>query len=122
MTYVPWEDAAAVRPLPVGSNMPVVAAVLAVDGGRFDLGAAVAGKPTILIRDMLANYYVAVAGRNHIGARIRTALSQGRRPGSEAAVGKIGYRRMHGPTNTYRSVFQEKTPPSTRAKRVCVSR
>lgn len=39
-------------------------------------------------REVLANYYVAVAGVQHIGTRIRSALSQGRSPGPEAAIGK----------------------------------
>ncbi len=40
-------------------------------------------------RERLASYYVTVAGIDHIGARISTALSRGQNPGSEAAIGKL---------------------------------
>jgi hypothetical protein len=40
-------------------------------------------------RERLASYYVTVAGIDHIGARISTALSRGQNPGSEAAIGKM---------------------------------
>jgi peroxiredoxin len=49
MTFVPWEDASVIRPLPAGARMPADTRVLTVDGRPFDLSAAVAGKPTVLI-------------------------------------------------------------------------
>jgi alkylation response protein AidB-like acyl-CoA dehydrogenase len=50
------------------------------------------GRPLIEdsgFRERLASYYVAVAGIDHIGARISTALSRGQNPGSEATIGKM---------------------------------
>jgi alkylation response protein AidB-like acyl-CoA dehydrogenase len=44
-------------------------------------------------RERLASYYVTVAGIDHIGARISTALSRGQNPGSEAAIGKMALTR-----------------------------
>jgi alkylation response protein AidB-like acyl-CoA dehydrogenase len=40
-------------------------------------------------RERIASYYATVAGVELIGARIQTALSQGRSPGAEATVGKL---------------------------------
>jgi alkylation response protein AidB-like acyl-CoA dehydrogenase len=50
------------------------------------------GRPMLedsAFQERLAAYYVAVAGVEHIGARIVTALARGESPGSEAAVGKL---------------------------------
>lgn len=49
MTYTPWEDESVINPLPVGASMPADSKVLAMDGTPFDLNAAVADKPTVLI-------------------------------------------------------------------------
>jgi alkylation response protein AidB-like acyl-CoA dehydrogenase len=40
-------------------------------------------------RERIASYYATVAGVEFIGARMQTALSQGRSPGPEATVGKL---------------------------------
>jgi len=45
-------------------------------------------------RERLASYYVAVAGVEHISARILTALSRGSSPGPEATVGKLTLTRL----------------------------
>ena len=45
-------------------------------------------------RERLASYYVAVAGVEHISARISTALSRGGNPGPEATVGKMTLTRL----------------------------
>lgn len=45
-------------------------------------------------RERLASYYVAVAGVQHIAARITTALSRGENPGAEATVGKMTLTRL----------------------------
>jgi alkylation response protein AidB-like acyl-CoA dehydrogenase len=45
-------------------------------------------------RERLASYYAAVAGVEHIRARITTALSRGHNPGPEATVGKMTLTRM----------------------------
>jgi hypothetical protein len=50
------------------------------------------GRPLIEdsgFREQLASYYVTVAGIDHLGARISTALSRGQNPGPEAAIGKM---------------------------------
>ena len=44
--------------------------------------------------ERLASYYVAVAGVDHIGARILTTLSRGGNPGPEATVGKMTLTRL----------------------------
>jgi peroxiredoxin len=49
MTYVPWKDAAVIQPLPAGARMPADSMVVDQRGDRFDLNAAVARQPTILI-------------------------------------------------------------------------
>jgi peroxiredoxin len=49
MTYVPWKDASVVKPLPVGAKMPAGSRVLTMAGKPFDLTAAVANKPTVLM-------------------------------------------------------------------------
>lgn len=49
MTYTPWEDESVIDPLPVGASIPADSNVLAMDGTPFDLNAAVADKPTVLI-------------------------------------------------------------------------
>lgn len=49
MTYVPWKDASVIKPLPVGAKMPANRHVLTKEGKPFDLTAAVASKPTVLI-------------------------------------------------------------------------
>jgi alkylation response protein AidB-like acyl-CoA dehydrogenase len=45
-------------------------------------------------RERLASYYVAVAGVEHIAARITTALSRGGSPGAEATIGKMTLTRL----------------------------
>jgi len=45
-------------------------------------------------RERLASYYVAVAGVEHISARISTALSRGGNPGPQATVGKMTLTRL----------------------------
>jgi alkylation response protein AidB-like acyl-CoA dehydrogenase len=45
-------------------------------------------------RERLASYHVAVAGVEHLSARIATALSRGRNPGPEATVGKMTLTRL----------------------------
>jgi alkylation response protein AidB-like acyl-CoA dehydrogenase len=45
-------------------------------------------------RERLASYYVAVAGVDHISARITTTLSRGGSPGPEATVGKMTLTRL----------------------------
>jgi alkylation response protein AidB-like acyl-CoA dehydrogenase len=40
-------------------------------------------------REKIASYYVAIAGTQHIRARIRTALGKGIVPGPEATIGKM---------------------------------
>jgi alkylation response protein AidB-like acyl-CoA dehydrogenase len=45
-------------------------------------------------RERLASYYVAVAGVEHINARITSALSRGDNPGPEATVGKMTLTRL----------------------------
>jgi peroxiredoxin len=45
----PIVDASVIHPLPVGTHIPANNVVQTVDGKPFDLNAAVAGKPTILI-------------------------------------------------------------------------
>lgn len=49
LSYVPWEDESAIKPLPVGSSMPRGSVVQTMEGKSFDLNAAVKSKPTILI-------------------------------------------------------------------------
>lgn len=45
----PWVDESVIRPLKTGAAMPPGCVVQTVDGTPFDLNAAVAGKPTVLI-------------------------------------------------------------------------
>lgn len=49
MANGPWVDASVIRPLQAGARMPAGSIVQTVDGQPFDLNAAVAKKPTILI-------------------------------------------------------------------------
>jgi len=49
MTYVPWEDASVIRPPAVGDALPDGAIVRNAAGEAFDLNAAVASRPTVLI-------------------------------------------------------------------------
>lgn len=49
MTYVPWEDASVIKPLPVGSELPEGLVAFTADGTAFDLNAAVARQPTVLM-------------------------------------------------------------------------
>jgi peroxiredoxin len=49
MTYVPWKDASVIKPLAVGAKMPAGSQVLTMAGKPFDLSAAVANKPTVLM-------------------------------------------------------------------------
>jgi peroxiredoxin len=49
MTYVPWKDASVIKPLAVGAKMPAGSQVLTMAGKPFDLTAAVANKPTVLM-------------------------------------------------------------------------
>jgi alkylation response protein AidB-like acyl-CoA dehydrogenase len=53
---------------------------------------SVDGRPLIedaAFRESLASYYATVAGIDHIGARIFTAISRGESPGPEATIGKM---------------------------------
>ena len=52
-------------------------------------------------RERLASYYVAVAGVEHISARIATALSRGGNPGPEATVGKMTLTRLLQSMSTF---------------------
>jgi alkylation response protein AidB-like acyl-CoA dehydrogenase len=52
-------------------------------------------------RERLASYYAAVAGVEHISARILTALSRGSNPGPEATVGKMTLTRLLQSMATY---------------------
>jgi alkylation response protein AidB-like acyl-CoA dehydrogenase len=45
-------------------------------------------------REKIASYYVAAAGMQHIGARLRTALARGETPGPEATIGKVVLTRL----------------------------
>jgi peroxiredoxin len=45
----PWEDESVIRPLQAGAKMPANSVVQTVTGKRFNLNAAVASKPTVLI-------------------------------------------------------------------------
>jgi len=49
LTYVPWEDEDQIQPLPVGASLPEESMLLTSKGDDFDLNAAVAAKPTVLI-------------------------------------------------------------------------
>lgn len=49
VTYVPWEDESTIKPLEVGTSLPAGANALKKNGDAFDLNAAVATKPTVLI-------------------------------------------------------------------------
>jgi alkylation response protein AidB-like acyl-CoA dehydrogenase len=55
------------------------------------------GRPLIedsAFRERVASYQAAVAGIDHIGNRILTALSQGGNPGAEATIGKMTLTRL----------------------------
>jgi peroxiredoxin len=49
MTYVPWQDAATIKPLPVGARMPAGCVVTNLRGERVNLNAEIARQPTVLI-------------------------------------------------------------------------
>lgn len=49
LTYVPWEDESTIQPLRVGEDIPEGCVVRTVDDEPFDLNAAVARQPTVLI-------------------------------------------------------------------------
>jgi peroxiredoxin len=49
MTYVPWQDASAIKPLPVGAHMPAGCVVTNLSGQRLNLNAEIAKHPTVLI-------------------------------------------------------------------------
>jgi peroxiredoxin len=49
MALGPWEDAATIKPLPTGATIPARSVVQTVDGKSFDLNAAVALQPTVLV-------------------------------------------------------------------------
>jgi alkylation response protein AidB-like acyl-CoA dehydrogenase len=48
----------------------------------------------LAFRERIASYYAAVAGIEHIGNRITTALSRGENPGAEATIGKMTLTRL----------------------------
>ena len=49
LTYVPWEDAAEIQPLPEGEPLPAGSVAKTADGVVVDLNAAVRQQPTVLI-------------------------------------------------------------------------
>jgi peroxiredoxin len=49
LAHAPWVDESVIRPLPVGARMPPGCVVRTVDDRSFDLNAAAASKPTVLI-------------------------------------------------------------------------
>lgn len=49
MSYTPWTDSDAIKPLPVGTKIPAASTVMTMDGEPFDLNAAVTSQPTVLI-------------------------------------------------------------------------
>jgi peroxiredoxin len=49
MTQGPWVDASVIKPLQAGASIPVGSVVQTVDGAAFDLNAAVAKTPTVLV-------------------------------------------------------------------------
>ena len=49
ITYVPWEDESTIQPLKAGAALPDGAVAMQKNGEKFDLNAAVAETPTVLI-------------------------------------------------------------------------
>lgn len=49
MTYTPWEDDGSIEPLAKGAQIPAKALVKSMSGESFDLNAAVASQPTVVI-------------------------------------------------------------------------
>ena len=49
MTYTPWEDDGSIEPLVAGAQIPTSALLKSMSGASFDLNAAVASQPTIVI-------------------------------------------------------------------------